>query len=42
MIILLKNQKGNINKYKLLMQTEQVTLIPYNRQINKIIIFEWK
>jgi|GEM_PF-5921241 len=42
MIIQLKNQKEDINKYRLLLQTEQVALIPNNRQINKIIIFEWK
>lgn len=42
MIIQLKNQKEDINKYRLLVQTEQVALIPNNRHINKIIIFEWK
>ena len=42
MIIQLKNQKEDINKYKLLVQTEQVALIPNNRQINNIIVFEYK
>jgi hypothetical protein len=42
MIIQLKNQKEDINKYKLLVHRKQVALIPNNRQINNIIVFECK
>ena len=41
MIIQLKNQKDDINKYKF-STNRAVTLIPNNRQIIKIIVFERK
>ena len=41
MIIQLKNQKEDINKYRF-SANRAVALIPNNRQINNIIVFECK